>query len=147
MIICHHRYFYIIWVWTFGQGCVCVCVCMLFKKNMRRKRQREKGSVSEYNRCVICSNNTWTFELELRWIGSHIWHGMFWKWWDSNMKYFHLIHWKSVNSTNVVFSLVSGYNLVTPRFGMCWNIIVLKYETICALANLQKWMGGSPEVS
>ena len=37
---------------------VCVCVCMLFEKNVRRKRQREKGSVSEYNRCVICSNNT-----------------------------------------------------------------------------------------
>lgn len=48
----------------------------------------------------------------------------FWESWGNNLKYFHLIHWNISKYHKVLFSLVSEFNLVTPRFGMCWNKVV-----------------------
>lgn len=61
------------------KGCVRAHVFMsiVWGKMWGERRQRKKGSVSKYRCCVTWSNNTWAFEKELRWTGSHILHGMF----------------------------------------------------------------------
>lgn len=48
----------------------------------------------------------------------------FWESWDNNLKYFYLINWNISKYHKVAFSLVPRYNLVTSRFGMCWNKVV-----------------------
>lgn len=103
---------------------MCVCVYTRCLERMWEERgQRKKGSVWKYKCCVIWSNNTWAFEQELRWTGSHILCGMFFRIIRQHSEIF-LLDSPKLQSHRVVFSFVSEYNLVTPTFGMCWNKIV-----------------------